>query len=147
MKKLMLAIAMMLSVTAVNAQEDYTPQLTQLASQVSGFVVGTPDSSFTTCEYTNGCLTFTVGAESQLNTSFYSVEDPEVRNQMLQATMAKMLSGNYDQGIMVLDFLAGTRTAICFRMPMPGDANGAMSEVTIWPSDVKPALRKATGRE
>ena len=147
MKKLLLAIAMMLSMSAVNAQDDYSPQLSQLASQIAGFVVGTPDGSFTACEYAGGQLAFTVGADSNLNTSFYSADDPDVRNALLYATVAKMLSGDYDQGIKVLDFLAATRTAICFRLPLPGDTTGAMSEVTIWPSDVKPALRKATGRE
>lgn len=131
-------LAVLLSVTMAYAENPNAQQLSQLASEISGYVVGTADGTFSACTYENGMLTFTVNDGSRFNKQ-YQASDFDQQNEMLEAAVLKMLSG--EPGVAILTFLEQTRTSICWRLPLQG-GNGQYAEVTMWPGDLKAKLIK-----
>lgn len=141
MKKCLIILFLFLSAAVAAVGNDYTPQLQQLASELSKSVTGTADGTFKSVEYVNGDLTFTVGIDSKFNKAYYAAQDPDKQNQYVSAALVRLFSGNPAQGKQIMDFLSGTRTRICFRFPLPGDINGSCSELTVLPSDIKALLK------
>lgn len=125
------------SVFMVKAENENAPQLEQLASEISGYIVGTPDGTFQSVTYEDGKLVFRVNANSQLNKQFYSTDDFAKRDELLDATLLHIFSG--DSGVQIMTFLEQTRTQILWMLPLPG-GNGQCSEKSVWPGDMKAKL-------
>ena len=129
------------NLSLLGAEPDYKPQLTQLAGEFATMMkAGTSDSPFSAIKYDEGKIVFTLAENSQVNQAFYSTDDFDMRDQLLNMVMEKMFSG--PQGIQLLEFLESTRTGLLMEMPLPRDPNGAKSEKSFWPGDLKKKLQK-----
>lgn len=137
MKKLILSLAAALAciLTPYAATPDYSDQLNQLAGEFAGFVVGTPDATFESCRYSEGMITFVVNPASNIGKAY--IADP-FNEAFFPTVLAKMFSGNKEQGIRILDFLKETGTNFRFLIRMPGLTD--YSEITVYPPDVKKYL-------
>lgn len=140
MKHLLLTLALILSSAFAGADNGYAPQLTQLASEISGYLVGTPDGTFKSCTYEDGQLVFYVNEISRFNQQFYAIDDFDQKDAFLDTTLMHIFSG--ESGISIVTFLEQTRTAILWKLPQPG-GNGACSEKSVWPGELKEKLKQA----
>lgn len=135
MKKIIVAIISIfvaLSASAAQPDEATKQQLTQLASEISAFTVGTKDKTFSSCTYTDGKITFVINPNS--NIGKYRIANPFEEN-FYETLLAKMFSANPSQGIMVMEFLKATAPQICFIIP-------DNSETTVYVGNVIPLLQK-----
>ena len=114
---------------------DYEPQLKQLAGEFAAFLVGTPDATFESCEYQDHAITFVINPKSKIGQ--YRLANPFEEN-FYEKMIARMFSGNPQQGIQIIDFLVGTRTRFCIQMKVP--RTDSFTEASIWPGTVEPLL-------
>lgn len=127
--------AIVCSFAASAQQQDYEPQLRQLAGEIAAFTVGTSDATFESCEYDRPMITFVVNPQSKIGQ--YRLANP-FEEQFYETMLSNMFSGNPQQGVQVMDFLIQTRTLFCFKIKPRGQND--YSETTVWPGNVKSLL-------
>lgn len=124
--------AVALSAWSAPKDEATVKQLRQLAAELSAYVVGTPDSTFRSCTYTDDKITFEVNPQS--NIGRYRLANP-FEEDFYESLLTRMFSGNPKQGIMVMQFLKQTAGQICFIIPR-------REESTVYVGDVITRLQQ-----
>lgn len=135
MKKQLILIALFLGavLNLMAANDEATKgQLNQLASEMTAFLVGTPDATFESCSYKDGQLVFVINPKSKIGQ--YRIANPFEEN-FYEKILTQMFSGNPQQGLMVMNFLKDTHTQICFIIP-------DHAETAIWPGTVIPYIEQ-----
>lgn len=137
-KKFVLAIGIILfSFSFSHAKGEYDDQLNQLASEISSYVVGTPDATFESCAYQDGMLCFVVNPESEIGKAKIS---DYFNEELYPVVLEQMFRGDQRQAISIMDFLSATGTVFCFKIKMPGAES--YSESTIHPSTIKERIQQ-----